>query len=860
MAKNVKRLFASFRPEHYDIQLAIADDKLSFSGTLRLIGMKTGRPSKRITLHQKNLEISNVVVKHTDKKNKATQIRSSRLVKHNTFEEIRIHADGTLYPGKYEITLNFSGKITKNMEGIYPCFFEDGGKQKQLIATQFESHHAREAFPCIDEPEAKATFQLTLTHASGETALGNTPVLKQTARDGKTTTVFEVTPVMSTYLVAFVVGELAYRETKSGRGVAIRTYATPHQIEHTDFALDIAAKCMDFYEDYYDIPFPLAKCDFVALPDFASGAMENWGLITFREQALLADKTSTSLSTRQWVALVVAHELTHQWFGNLVTMRWWTDLWLNEGFATWMEYLAVDTLFPEWNLWTQFAVDEQQAALRADALEHTHPIEVPVHHPDEIRTIFDMISYQKGGSVIHMLHDFLGADAFKAGLRHYLKTHAYKNTDTIDLWQALEDVTGQPVKKFMTTWTAEAGFPLLSVDEKDDHLIITQSRFVANPASPARQDTTLWPVPLLVDGELTRSTVEKRQTNIPFVDGKRPIKLNAGQTGFYRVDYSHELQVRQTAALDAGTLSDIDRMGLLADGFEITKAGYQSVGEYLDLLAHYRQEDSLATWEIIAGSLGSIRSTLSADDQTDELREAMKPFVRRLTKPQLERLDWQTRKDESHLDSLLRPLIAGLSAGADEPASVDTALKLYRTWAMGKPIDPDLRTIALATAARKGGKKEFDTMLAAYRKTHSSDEKLSITAAMTSFERPELHAAILDLMKTDTIRLQDVGYWLAYSFMNRHARAATWAWTKDNWQWLHANLGRDLSFARTPVYAARNFADRQLLEDYTAFFTAHMEPMLKRAFHQGLEMIETAVAWRERDAQVALTWFKAQSD
>ncbi|MCA9328362.1 ERAP1-like C-terminal domain-containing protein, partial [Candidatus Saccharibacteria bacterium] len=519
---------------------------------------------------------------------------------------------------------------------------------------------------------------------------------------------------------------------------------------------------------------------------------------------------------------------------------------------------AVDSIFPEWELWTQFAVDDQQSALRADALEHTHPIEVPVKHPDEIRTIFDMISYQKGASVIHMLHDYLGAEGFRDGLRHYLKTHSYKNTDTVDLWQALEDVTKKPVKEFMGAWTSNTGFPLVSVEGNHDHLKITQSRFVANPASNARSDKTLWPIPLLSEG-LDRPTITKKTTNVPFTTKLAPLQLNIGQTGFYRVDYSHDIQARQLEAIDKGQISSIDRMGLLADGFEVTKAGYQSVTEYLDLLSHYENEDSLATWEVMSSSIGSIRLVLSKSISDDSLRDALKPFVQKLVSKQLNRLGWDKKKSESHLDSLLRPIIIAMAANADHETTVQTALKKYTEKIHdGGEIDADLRGTIYGTAARKGGQKEFEELLQLYKKSTSSDEKLTLTGAMTNFEQSEIHKRVLELIKTDDVRLQDISYWLAYSFMNRHSRAATWQWLKDNWQWLRDNVGQDLSFSRTPVYAARTFTTKEELEDYAAFFEAHMEPMLQRSYNQGLEMIEAAAAWHERDAENALKWFKSQ--
>lgn len=857
MSKNVTRLYGQFKPEKYELSIKIADNKESFSGKVIISGQKSGRPNSRITLHQKKLNIISVSVKSFDKKGGETQIPVTRTVLHHKFDELRIHFENQIFPGRYEIAVEFDGQITPNMDGVYPCFFGDDGEKKKLIATQFESHHAREAFPCIDEPEAKAIFEFSLTHPAGEIALSNTPVVEELKQVNQIKTSFAPTPIMSTYLLAFVVGELAHMEATSKNGVTIRTYATADQIKNTEFALGVAVKCMDFYEDYYDIPFPLPKCDFVALPDFASGAMENWGLITFREQALLYNEKNTSKSTKQWVALVVAHELTHQWFGNLVTMRWWTDLWLNEGFASWMEYLAIDSLYPEWQLWTQFTTDEQQLALKLDALEHTHPIEVEVKHPDEIRTIFDAISYQKGASIIHMLQNYLGAEPFRDGLRHYLKSHSYKNTDTVDLWQALEDITQKPVKEFMGAWTSQSGFPIVNVSEKNDHLIISQKRFVANPSSEARNEKALWPIPLLSEN-LNKSTVTKQSTNVVFKDSA-PILINQGQTGFYRVDYSSEIQVKQIAALEKNEISDTDRMGLLSDGFETTKAGYQPISEYLELLKHYQNDASLSSWEVIASSIGAIRSTLSKNDEDDELRDLMKPYVRKLVKPQASRLGWEENKNESHLDSLLRPLVVGMAAGSDDPETIEKSLELYRYKVSGKNhINPDMRGIIYSTAARKGGQKEYDELLHMYKSSKSSDEKLTITAGMTSFEQTTIHQQILELLKTDIIRTQDLSYWIAYSMMNRHSRKLTWEWVKSNWAWLKEKNGTDLSFSRMPIYAARNFATKEQLKDYQDFFSTRMEPLLERAFNQGIELIETSAAWRERDSKSAYEWFIAQ--
>ncbi len=362
MKTSVKQLYDQFKPKHY--LLSIQPDKLkkTFKGKVTIEGIKVGPTSQRIVFHQSSLKVTKATLSYNDKKT-TYDIKVTSINTHEKLQELRLHTADKLRPGKYTIELSFNGKITRQMNGIYPCFYKEGKKDKELIATQFESHHAREVFPCIDEPAAKATFELILHTPKEDVVIGNTKVATEVVQNNMKTTTFETTPKMSTYLLAFVTGDLKFKEAKTKQGVTVRTYATSDKIEHVDFALEMAVKCLDFYNSYFGIDYPLEKCDLIALPDFAAGAMENWGCITFREQALLVDTKNTSLANKQYVALVVAHELAHQWFGNLVTMRWWTDLWLNEGFASWMEYLAIDKIFPEWQLWIQFAVDEQHQAL-----------------------------------------------------------------------------------------------------------------------------------------------------------------------------------------------------------------------------------------------------------------------------------------------------------------------------------------------------------------------------------------------------------------------------------------------------------------------------------------------------------------
>lgn len=866
----VKRLFGQFNPSKYTLDIIINREAMTFTGTVVATGKRRGKPSSRLTFHQKGLTVTAASISRRDKKGIA-ELSVDRINNHGKYDEVRLHTSSLIYPGDLSVTMKFKGKITRQMNGIYPCFFNVDGKDKKIIATQFESHHAREVFPCIDEPEAKAEFQLTLHHPSGETAISNTPIISQKQAKVLTTTTFETTPVMSTYLLAFVCGDLHFLEAKTKQGVIIRTYATPGNVKHTKFALDVAVKCLEFYNDYFGIGYPLAKCDLIALPDFAAGAMENWGCITFREQAMLVDPENTSLGSQQYVALVVAHELTHQWFGNLVTMRWWTDLWLNEGFASWMEYLAVDSIYPDWQLWTQFIVDEQQQALKLDALENTHPVEVPVRHPDEIRTIFDAISYSKGASVIHMLQKYLGPEPFRDGLRHYLKKHQYNNTDTKDLWISLERITGKPVQKFMDTWTTQPGFPLVNADVGRSEIKICQSRFFMNAKS--KQDRKqIWPIPLLAGQSLPDTLTGKSAASNITAD--EPIKINTGQGGFFRTVYNSNHLERLGSLIEDKKIPAEDRLGIISDVFEAAKAGYCSTADALNFLNHYKQEDNYAVWDCMVSAIGSLR--LVMDDE--QLREDMKPYLRQLVTPQLKRLSWDRMDSDHHFDRLLRPLILGLAASADEPEIIKKCTDLFskiedvedvqphlrapegaKNVKRGIDIDPDLRGTVFGTVARLGGEKQFNKLLKLHNQSSMSEERLTLAAALTGFKQQSLIKRSLELISSDDVRLQDASYWIAYSFLNRHAKKATWGWIKDNWKWLQDNLGTDLSFYRMPIYTARVFSDGNFIKEYEEFFLPKMSPALDRSYKQGHEMLHWQSAWKNRALNDVAAFFKSHA-
>ena len=664
---------------------------------------------------------------------------------------------------------------------------------------------------------------------------------------------FEPTPKMSTYLLAFIVGDLKYLEAKTKNDVRVRTYATSDKLVYSKFALECATKTLDFYDEYFNIPYPLTKCDLIGLPDFAAGAMENWGCVTFRERGLLVDPLNTSLELKQYVANVIAHELTHQWFGNLVTMRWWNDLWLNESFASWMSYLAVDFMFPEWHVWTQFINDNQAVGLKQDSLEYSHPIEMKINNPDEIKTVFDGISYEKGSSVITMLHDYVGSDIFRDGIRLYLSQHTYGSTDTSDLWQALEQVSNKPVSLFMGRWTKNSGYPLVKVSYGDS-LRLEQQRFYLYPS--ALKELTIWPIPLFSELDIGSDTFSHRSLNLNSTSLPADPLINRGRRGFYRVIYSD--QTLSTLLSDdlLNTLDDVDRLGLIADAFEASKGAYIHTVSALNMLEHFLNETSVIVWEAIASGLGSIR--LAMDD--DSVREGMKPFIRLLVKNEVKRLGLTAKKTDSHFDKLLRPLIIAMAANADEPSVIKEIKEMFYSQ-KPKNIDPDIRGVVYTTIGRLGTRVDFEMFVQMYKEGDSSEEKLKLTAAITRFKQTELIKQALTMIRSDEVKSQDVIYWLSYIFSNHHARDMAWQWLKDNWDWLEDNMGEDLSFYIIPFYVARNYSSLEFLKEFREFFDEHMSDAFERPLNQAVETIEWQADWKKRDLdsikRFFIKWAKA---
>lgn len=535
--------------------------------------------------------------------------------------------DKSISPGaKIQLTQTFTGYLNDKMAGFYRSSYKDrDGSTKYLATTQMEPTDARRAFPCFDEPALKAQYTITLVTDKHHTCLSNMDPASEKEVDSKVTgrkrkaVKFNKTPLMSTYLLAFIIGELNCIETKNFR-VPVRVFATPDKdIEHGRFSLDLAAKTLEFYEKTFDSPFPLPKMDMVAIPDFSAGAMENWGLITYRVVDVLYDEKTSGASTKQRVAEVVQHELAHQWFGNLVTMDFWDGLWLNEGFATWMSWYSCNKFYPEWHVWQSYVTDTLQGALSLDSLRSSHPIEVPVKRADEINQIFDAISYSKGSCVLRMISKYLGEQTFMEGIRRYLKKHAYGNTQTGDLWAALSDASGKPVEKVMDIWTKNVGYPVVSVteDEQSNSISVKQNRFLRTGDVKPEEDKTLFPVFLGlrtkngVDEDLTLSERE-HDYKVPDLDF---FKLNADHSGIYRTSYTPARLAKLGQAAKDGLLTVEDRAGMIADAGALASSGYQKTSGILSLLKNFDGETEFVVWAELLSRISSIRAAWVFEDE-----------------------------------------------------------------------------------------------------------------------------------------------------------------------------------------------------------------------------------------------------
>ncbi|CAF0921394.1 unnamed protein product [Adineta ricciae] len=767
-------------------------------------------------------------------------------------EQIIIKFNQTLNIGSGCLSLTFNGIISDQLHGFYRTKSHD----HVGACTHFEPGYARRAFPSFDEPSFKANFCITIRASKGLTTLSNMPI--KSKHDGGNDTYiyeFESTPVMSTYLVAYVIGRYDYVETRDSNDVLIRVYTPVGKSEQGEFALKTAAKILSFFTDYFGIKYPLKKLDMISVADFGSGAMENWGLITYRETYLLVDARTSTQKTRQEVALVVAHELAHQWFGNLVTMEWWNDLWLNEGFASWIEFLAVDEVYPEYDIWTQFVSDTLSTCMIPDALQNSHPIEVPIQKPTEIDEIFDDITYGKGSSVIRLLHAFIGDEAFRRGLSSYLAEYAYQNAITENLWHYLSKASNRSnLSEVLSSWTKQMGFPLLTVkqEQKDNDRLLTieQTRFLADGT---RDKKLRWKIPISICTQshpnetvhqLYLNGEEKRTFVLKNLSANEWIKLNLFSVGIYRVHYSSSMLQALTPAIQNHVLSPQDRFNIQTDVYALARAGRVGYTDYLKLLRHaYKHEDNLTVWKSIVRQLTELSSIFeyARFNNTKALYQA---YVCDLLVNIHEKLGWDALPNEGAQVPMLRSLIlthAGVNGCSKTRYEAQKRFEKFSTQNNDHYlINPNTRAAIYLTVAKTGNRQIFNQLISLYRQADTQEERIRLLTALCRFDDEILQEEALHFVWNMTeVRKQDhlTGF-ASLASHNRRGCELCWKYMQDNWQHIETIYGaHDTHLLHFIETIPALFISKERAEEVRKFFVAHPNSFLERSIKKVLEQI-----------------------
>ncbi|HET9733282.1 MAG TPA: M1 family metallopeptidase [Acidimicrobiales bacterium] len=817
------RLPRTVVPERYEIEIRPDLDAATFTGSER-VQVSVHEPVDEIVLNAAELEITSAQVEGPSGVVAATP-------EHDEAQErVVLRLAETVPAGGAVVSLRFAGSINDKLRGFYRSTFkDDDGRTATIATTQFEATSARRAFPCWDEPDAKAVFSISLLVGPGLSAFSNSPEeAREQKEDGSVLVRFADTMPMSTYLVAYVVGPLEATEPVDVDGVELRVVHVPGKGHMCDFALETGAHALRFFSEWFGIDYPAPKLDLVALPDFAFGAMENMGCVTFREQLLLVDRERATRVELERIADVVSHEIAHMWFGDLVTMKWWNGIWLNEAFATFMEMLAVDHYRPDWNRWVSFGL-ARGAAMSVDALVSTRPIEYPVADPAECEGMFDVLTYEKGAGVVRMLERYLGAEPFRSGIRRYMDAHQYANTETTDLWDAIEDATGEPARSTMDSWIFQEGYPLVSVEATDTGLELSQSRFLYKTA----EGSARWSVPVLVrasrQGEVSehRSLLTGDSGTLDL--GGRPdwAVVNAGGSGFYRVRYSAELAAALTTRM--AQLEPLERFNLVSDSWAATVAGITGPAEHLRVLGGLAEETDPSVWSAALSSLEMLHRVAGDAD-----RPAVEAFVRRLAGPVMARTGWEPRAGEAATTGTLRATLVGAlgTIGADEDVRSRAAEVHARALADGTSVDPDLAGAAVGVVAWTGGEQQYEAFLERYRNPSTPQEEVRYLYSLASFPSEALVARTLE-MSLGEVRSQNAAFLVGHALTNRVAGRSAWRFVQDRWDALVERLPANSVVRMLEGLSA--LCTQESAQEATAFFATHPVPSGEKTLAQILE-------------------------
>ena len=864
----VYRLSTDIKPEKYRLTLYPDLKQLNFRGE-ESVTVQLAKPTNEITLNANEIETSGAQIVLAG----GERIQAQRATTDAAAETVTFHFPRAIPAGSATLEVAFKGVLNKNLKGFYQSQYQaPDGTQKYLATTQFEATDARRAFPCWDDPAVKATFEVTLVIPQELTAVSNMPIVREGKNpDGTKAIRFAESPRMSTYLLAFIVGDLACVQDTAPNGTLMRVWTTRGKEQQGRFALENSIRLLTYFNQYFGIPYPLKKLDHIAIPDFAAGAMENWGAITYRETALLFDPANSAADTRQRILEVVSHEMAHMWFGDLVTMEWWDDLWLNESFASWMGDKAVDQLYPEWNMWTQFVSNDTNAGLGLDGLRNSHPIEARVRNPSEIRELFDAISYSKGAATLRMLEAFLGEEVFRRGLNAYMSAHQYANARTEDLWDALESTSRQPVRAIMDSWVKQMGYPLVDTRfdrrAKQAKLTLSQHRFLYDHLLGEQPEgDSIWQIPVLATRAKAPAPVSllmtQRETQLDLGSGTAAavedwIKVNAGQTGFFRVSYPTAEWDRLRQAVARKELPPTDRLGLQADAWALARAGFIPVTVFLSLAEVYKDDTDVPVWRDLAGNLHGMEALLF--DQASLPRFEI--FGRNLFHDVARRVGWDAKPGEGHLDALLRSTALGQAGGYGDREILDEAKRRFARFVQDPgSLHPDIRSAVLGLTALEGDRKTYDTLWDLERKAPSAEEKVRFLMSLSRFKDKALLSETLSRsLQPNEVRSQDTILVVSAVAGNRQGRDLAWDFIKANWAEFDKRYGSG-GFAITRLVSITGaFTTPERGREVEEFFKSHPAPSAARTIQQSLERIRLNAKWLERNARDVDTWLTTRA-
>lgn len=811
-------------PVNYTLEFEPVFKNFTFNGK-ETITINCKEHVNSITLHCAELKIKSCHIRCNRISEKAiTKLDAKK-------EELTIIIKNKI-KGNAFVEIEFTGELNDRLLGFYRSQYKQNGKTKYLATSQFEAADARRAFPCWDEPKAKATFDISIIAENKFTAISNMPITSKKKMKNKTIYKFAKTPVMSTYLVYLGVGEFEYLAGKIGKTI-VRVVTTKGNKSKGKYSLELGKKLLLSYEKYFGIKYPLPKLDLIAIPDFASGAMENWGAITFRETILLYDPKTSSTRTKQYIAEVISHEIAHQWFGNLVTMKWWNDLWLNESFATFMATKFVDKFYPEWDLWNQFVEDAMNAAMGLDSLKNTHPIDVKVNSTSEIREIFDAISYDKGGCVLRMLEHYVGETNFQKGLKRYLADFKYKNAEGQDLWDAIGKISKMPVRAMVLTWLKQPGFPVVEIEKQDSTLHLKQRRYMLESD---KKSNGLWSIPLSIGlkDESFQKLFTKKSMSVKLPKDSIGFVANFGRKGFYRVKYDEGTLLDLKMLVDQKQIPAIDRWAIQNDLFSLCISCDETVRNYLDFSDAYYDEDSYLASVNVAHNLSSLYFRAFGEEFSSEIRNYAVNYLKKI----LYDLGWTPKKTDKHTDAMMRGFaISTLGKLDDDEVIIESENRYKQFLKSPSSLSPDLVEPVCSVVAWNGNSKTHEELTRLYRNAKTMEEKLRFLGAMCSFKDEKLLLKSLNFSQTSEVRSQNMQLPIMKVAANPYGKKILWPWLKTNWLKLNKKVGHGNPLFNRIVASISSIADDSMEKEIRQFFTKNPTPGTERTQEQTLERI-----------------------